>query len=153
VNVIGHDDRNLEVELLFVVLQTACEHDRSHGSRKDPPPISAESHKMLRLIDLKMRQLPTIKSLRRRGLCGDSRLRLSAERSSALVLILGAAPAVSLKIFEKLERLNSSLGISLLARKASFARPESRWRLSHINLSVNDYHLDFLPDSERKGCR
>jgi len=129
VNVIGHDDRNLEVELLFVVVQTACEHDRSHGSRKDPPPISAESHKMLRLIDLKMRQLPTIKSLRHRGLCGDSRLRLSAERSSA-GFDSRTAPAVSLKIFEKLERLNSSLGISLLARKASFARPDSRWRLS-----------------------
>jgi hypothetical protein len=27
VNAIGHDDRNLEVELLFVVVQTACEHD------------------------------------------------------------------------------------------------------------------------------
>ena len=128
-NLIGHDDRNLEVELLFVVVQTACEHDRSHGSRKDPSPISAESHKMLRLIDLKMRQLPTIKSLRHRGLCRDSRLRLSAERSSA-GFASRAAPAVSLKIFEKLERLNSSLGISLLARKASFARPDSRWRLS-----------------------
>jgi len=86
VNVIRNDNGDLEIELFPVVMQTAFKHDRSHASRKNPTPISAESHKMLRIIDLKMRQLPAIKRLRHRGLCGDSRLRLSAEQSSAGVL-------------------------------------------------------------------
>jgi hypothetical protein len=129
VNVIRHNDRDLEVELLSVVVETAFKHDGAHRSRKNPAPISSERYKMLRVIDLKMRQLPAIKSLRHGGLCGDSRLRLSAERSSAGFVSRGAR-AVYLDIFENLERLNSKLGISLLARKASFARPDSRWRLS-----------------------
>jgi hypothetical protein len=103
VNVIRHDDRDLEVEPLLVVVQTACEHDGAHVSRQYPAMVSAEGHKMLCVIDLKMRQLSAIKSLRHRGLCGDSRHRLSAERSSA-GFDSRAAPAVSLKIFEKLER-------------------------------------------------
>jgi hypothetical protein len=106
--------------------------------------VSAEGHKMLRVIDLKMRQLPAIKSLRHRGLCGDSRHRLSPERSSA-GFDSRTAPAMYLEIFEKLERLNSSLGISLPARKASFARPDSRWRLSPQNHSVMESLLIFFP--------
>lgn len=122
VNVIRHDDRDLEVELLLVVMQAACEHDRSHSRKKSPPPISAKCDKMLRIIDLKMRQLPAVKSLRHRGSCGDSRHRLSAERGSA-GFDSRAAPAMCLEIFEKLERVDSSLGISLLARRrASLAR-------------------------------
>jgi len=35
-----------------------------------------------------------------------------------------------LEIFEKLEKLDSKLEISLMVKKASFARPDSRWRLS-----------------------
>ena len=66
VNVIRHDDGDFEIELLFVVVQTACERDRSHASRKNPATVSAEGHKMLRIVDLKMRQLPAIKSLRHR---------------------------------------------------------------------------------------
>ena len=149
VNVIRHDDRDLEVEPLLVVVQTACEHDGAHVSRQYPAMVSAEGHKMLCVIDLKMRQLSAIKSLRNRGLCGDSRHRLSAERSSA-GFVSRAAPAVYLEIFETLERLNSSLGISLLARKASFARPDSRWRLSphdskkEFALAFNNHRLDLL---------
>jgi len=128
-NVIRHDDRDLEVELRPVVVQTAFEHDRAGASRKNPATIGAKRHKMLPVVDLQMRQLSSIKSLRHKDLCGDSRLRLSAERSSA-AFDSRTAKAVSLEIFEKLERADSKLGTLFLARKASFARPDSRWRLS-----------------------
>jgi len=128
-NMVRHDDSHFEVELLPVVVQTAFKHDGAHGSRKYPATVSAERNKMLAVINLEMRQLSAIKSLRHKGLCGDSRHRLSAERSSAAV-DSRAAVAVGMKIFGKLERANPKLGISLLARKASFARPDSRWRLS-----------------------
>jgi hypothetical protein len=45
------------------------------------------------------------------GLCGDSRLRLSAERSSA-GFDSRAASAIYVEIFEKLGRVDSKLGIS-----------------------------------------
>jgi hypothetical protein len=63
------------------------------------------------------------------GLCGDSRHRLSAEQSS-VGFDSRTAPAMYLEIFEKLEKLDSKLEISLMVKKASFARPDSRWRLS-----------------------
>src|SRR5271166_584159 len=63
------------------------------------------------------------------GLCGDSRPRLSTERSSA-GFDSRAAWDVGLEIFENLERGHSRLGIALLERKASSARPDSRGRLS-----------------------
>ena len=121
-NVIRHDDRDLEVELRPVVVQTAFEHDRAGASRKNPATIGAKRHKMLPVVDLQMRQLSSIKSLRHKDLCGDSRLRLSAERSSA-VFDSRTAKAVSLEIFEKLERADSKLGTLFLARRrASLAR-------------------------------
>ncbi len=47
--------------------------------------ISAERNEMLPVIALKVRKLPTIKKrARHKAVCGDSRPRLSAERSSAL---------------------------------------------------------------------
>src|SRR6266576_3344801 len=66
VHVSRHDDCDLEVKFFSVVVQTACEHDRSHVSRQYPAMVGAERHKMPRIIDLKMRQLPAIKSLRHR---------------------------------------------------------------------------------------
>ncbi len=44
-------------------MQTACEHNRTHALGQYPPVISAESHKVLPFINLKMRKLPSIKSL------------------------------------------------------------------------------------------
>jgi hypothetical protein len=88
VNMIRHDNRNLEVELFSVVMQTAFKHDRSHVSRKNPPPISAKCYKMLRVINLKMRQLPAIKSLRHKLFVGTAAF--GCPRSEApLFLILG----------------------------------------------------------------
>jgi len=45
--------------------------------------VGAECHEMRLVIPLKMWQLPSIKGLRHKSVCGDSRPRLSAERSSA----------------------------------------------------------------------
>ena len=153
-NVIRNDNGDLEIELFPVVMQTAFKHDRSHASRKNPTPISAESHKMLRIIDLKMRQLPAIKRLRHRGLCGDSRLRLSAEQSSA-GFDSRAASGAGVGIFREAGKSNSKLGISLMARKASFARPDSRWRLSPHGFSLfpltgnhNSLYAPADPDSD-----
>ena len=82
-NMIGHHDRDPQVDSLPVMMQTALQHDRTHTLRKHPAPISAERDEMLFVITLKMRKLSTIKSLRHKVVCGDSRPRLSAERSSA----------------------------------------------------------------------
>ena len=88
VNMIRHDNRHLEVELVTVVVETACKHDGPHASGKNPPPISAEGNKMLPIVDLQMRQLPTIKRLRHKGYVGTAAF--GCPRSEApLVLILG----------------------------------------------------------------
>src|SRR6266576_188341 len=154
VNMIRHDDCDLEVKFFSVVVQTACERDRSHASRKNPATVSAEGDKMLRIVDRKMRQLPAIKSMRHGGLCGDSRLRLSAEQSSA-GFDSRAASGAGVGIFREAGKSNSKLGISLMARKASFARPDSRWRLSPHGFSLfpltgnhNSLYAPADPDSD-----
>jgi len=68
VNVIRHHDRNTQILLRSVVVQTAPEHDRPHLLRQDPSPLSAESNKVLPIIQLKVRQLTPVKSLWHRGL-------------------------------------------------------------------------------------
>jgi len=85
VNVIGHHDGDPQVESLPVMMQTAFQHDGADKLRKNPPAISTERNEMLPVIALKMRKLSAIKSPRHKVICGDSRPRLSAERSSALL--------------------------------------------------------------------
>jgi hypothetical protein len=81
---IRHYDSDPQVESLPVMMQTAFQHDGADKLRKNPPAIRTERNKVLVVITLKMRKLSTIKSLRHKVVCGDSRPRLSAERSSAL---------------------------------------------------------------------
>jgi hypothetical protein len=85
VNVIGHHDSDPQVESLPIMMQTAFQHDRAHKFRKYPPPIGAEGDEVLFVITLKVRKLSAIKSPRHKVVCGDSRPRLSAERSSTLL--------------------------------------------------------------------
>ena len=61
---IRHHDNNAEVELDFVVIQAAVQHTRAHILRKYPPAVSAECDEVLMVINLEVRKLPTIKSLR-----------------------------------------------------------------------------------------
>ena len=84
-NMIGHYDSDPQIESLPVVVQTAFQHDRPHALRQNPTVISAECYEVRLIVALKMRKLSTIKSLRHRVVCGDSRPRLSAERSSAML--------------------------------------------------------------------
>lgn len=84
-NMIGHHDRDPQVESFAVMMQTAFQHDGADKLRKDPPVIGAEGDEVLFVITLKMRKLSAIKSPRHKVVCGESRLRLSAERSSALL--------------------------------------------------------------------
>ena len=120
-NVIRHDDRDLEVERLFVVVQTTREHDRSHGSWKNPPPISAKCHKMLPVIDLKMRQLPAIKSLRHEVYVGTAAF--GCPRSKApLVLILGR-PRCLVRDFREVGKSGVQFGNFLAGRKGELRSP------------------------------
>src|SRR5580658_8790455 len=81
-NVIGHHNRHAQIEFDSVVMQAASQHDRPRCSRQYPSPVSAESDKMLPVIHLKMRQLPTIKSLRHR-LRGKSTKLKSCDKAKA----------------------------------------------------------------------
>ncbi len=63
-NVVGHHDSNLEIESIPVVMKTAFEHDGSDRLREHPSVVSTERDEMGLVIDLKMRQLPAIKSMR-----------------------------------------------------------------------------------------
>ena len=75
---IRHHNRNPKIELGCVVMQAAFQDDRPRRFGKNPPMVGAEGNKVLPIIDLKMRKLPTVKSLRhKRWRCGDSRPRLS----------------------------------------------------------------------------
>ena len=66
VNMIRHDYSAAKVELNSVVMQTAIEDNLPHMFRKNPPVLRAESYKVLPIIALQMRKLPSIKSLRHR---------------------------------------------------------------------------------------
>jgi len=85
VNMIGHYHSDPQVESLPVMMQTAFQHDGTHTLRQNPTAISTECHEVRLIIALKMRKLSTIKSQRHKVVCGDSRPRLSAERSSVLL--------------------------------------------------------------------
>jgi len=65
---IGHDNRDPEVELDTVVVQAAFEHEETYSLGENPAVIGAESHEMLLIIALKMRKLPPVKSLWHSGL-------------------------------------------------------------------------------------
>jgi hypothetical protein len=112
---------------------------------------------VLRVIDLKMRQLPAIKSLRHVEIYVGTAA-LGCPRSEApQLLILGPRAYRSKVFYEELERICSKLGIPSLARKASFTRPDSRWRLSPHGipksaiLLLGSYHRgnDLFPNSDR----
>ncbi|MFZ0860770.1 MAG: hypothetical protein WAN18_08830, partial [Candidatus Sulfotelmatobacter sp.] len=73
-NMVRHHDGNTQIVFRSVVVQTGFQHERAHLHRKKPPPISAESHKMLMVINLKMRKLPTVEGLRHKVYVGTAAL-------------------------------------------------------------------------------
>ena len=147
VNMIGHHDSHLEIKSHSAVVQARIQDELPNLPRKYPAMIGAEGQKMWFFVALKMRKLPSVKSLRhRRCSCGDSRPRLSCGAKLRLVLILGLCCQLNWKIFEKRRRRYPKSGIpfGFLARKASFARPDSRGRLSpHASILCPDSALSF----------
>jgi len=78
VHVIRHYDGDSKIEFRSIVMQAAFENDRAHMLWQNPPMVGAERYKMLPVIDLQMRKLAPVESLRQEDdLCGDSRHRLS----------------------------------------------------------------------------
>jgi hypothetical protein len=77
VHVIRHDNGHSKIELRSIVMQAASENDRAHMFWQKQPMVSAERYKMLSVIDLQMRKLSAVESLRHRESSGDSRHRLS----------------------------------------------------------------------------
>ena len=65
-HVIRHYDGNSKIEFRSIVMQAASESDRAHMLWKRKPMLGAERYKMLPVIDLKMRKLPPVESLRHR---------------------------------------------------------------------------------------
>ena len=63
-HVIGHDDGNFQIELCAVVMQAGVQDGVTYSFRQDPPLMRAESNEMSLVINLKMRKLTPIKSLR-----------------------------------------------------------------------------------------
>jgi hypothetical protein len=150
---IWHHDGNAEIVLRSVIVQAASEHNRPHLLRQNPSAVSAESNKVLAIVNLKMRQLPPVKSLWHKGLefelCGDSRLRLSAKRSFA-ILILGPPPREANKVKGKLKKL-FQFGNRCTDQQGELRSPDSRWRLSpHIrrHLPGHDSDSDLLAHSQ-----
>ncbi len=72
VHVIRHNDRDLQVIVPSVVVQAGFEDDCSDMRRNDPTPVRAERNKVRLLVDLQVRQLPSIESLRHRGYVGTA---------------------------------------------------------------------------------
>ena len=84
VHVIWHDNYDFQVVALTVVMETTFQSDRPSGVRKDPPALGTEGHEMRLVIDLKMRKLPPIKSLRHgKTNVGTAAIGCPAEQSSA----------------------------------------------------------------------
>jgi hypothetical protein len=63
-HVIGHDDGNFQIELSTIVMQAGVQDGVTNSFGQDPPLMRAESNVMWFVIDLKMRKLTPIKSLR-----------------------------------------------------------------------------------------
>jgi hypothetical protein len=83
-HMVRHHDGDLQVEPRPVVVQTRVENNRTNAFRENPPVLSAKSYKVRFVIDLKMRQLSPIKSLRHgKNRVGTAALGCPAERSSA----------------------------------------------------------------------
>ena len=131
-NMIRHHDSNTEIEFLPIVMKTTVQDNSSSTLRKNPPMLRAESHKMLLVVALKMRKPSTIKSLRHKQECRDSRPRLSAERSSALPKSSGDSQAAG---FGSDTKFLPDFSSGMLKRKPrrAIARPDSRGRLSLQN--------------------
>ena len=63
-HVIGHDDGNFQIELSTIVMHAGVQDGVTNSCGQDPPLMRAESNEMWFVIDLKMRKLTPIKSLR-----------------------------------------------------------------------------------------
>src|SRR5208282_2825890 len=84
--------------------------------------VSAECHEVLLVIALKVRKLPAVEGLRHRILCGDSRPRRSAERSSAVLKCIRNFGAVGLGSWIKSLPNFDSGKLERKPRRASLAR-------------------------------
>jgi hypothetical protein len=129
--VVGHHDGNAQVEVLSVVMQTAVQHNGSNVLWQDPSVVSAERNKVLPVINLKMRKLPAVEGLwHKDDYVGTAALGCPGAQLRAFDS--SAAPFPPEAFSAELERRCPRMGIPLLERKtkASFARPDSRGRLS-----------------------
>src|SRR6267154_3462648 len=72
VHMIRHDNSNTKIKLDSVVMQAAFQHDGTYPLWKKPPMLGTKCYKLLFVIALQVRKLPTIKGLQHRfGSCGD----------------------------------------------------------------------------------
>ena len=73
-NVIRHHGDDAKIVFRSVVVQTTFQHDGTHMLRQYPSPISTECYKMLPVINLKMREPPTVEGLRHKIYVGTAAL-------------------------------------------------------------------------------
>jgi hypothetical protein len=85
-NVIGHDDRRVQVEGVLILMQAAIECDLASAVGKNPSMVCAEGQKMRLVVALQMGKIAPIKRLRHAHVGADA-LVCPAERSSALGII------------------------------------------------------------------
>jgi hypothetical protein len=62
-DMIGHDNRNLQIVLCLVIVQTAIEDDVSNAFRQHRSTFGTEGNEMRLIVALQVRKLPSIKSL------------------------------------------------------------------------------------------
>ena len=150
VNVIRHYDRNAEIKFLTIVMQARVEDKRPNLLRKYPAVICAESYEVGFEVALQMRKLPSIESLRH-GEVHVETAALGCPRSKAPRLDCRATWMRSDGRYGVGVRGGSTLGIVAAETLASFARPDSRGRLSPHGLSkgqLQDYRGYYLLATE-----
>jgi hypothetical protein len=63
-NVIGHDNRRVQIDSALILVQTAVQRDLPSTLRKNPSTVCAERQKMWFVIALQVRKIAPVKRLR-----------------------------------------------------------------------------------------
>jgi hypothetical protein len=115
-------------------MQAALQNNWANMLRQDPSLIGAESHKMLPVINLKMRKLPSVESLCHKVHVGTAAL--GCPRSEAPLVLILLPRRAGFNSFGRARKKNVPSWDSLAVQKnkASFARPDSRGPLSPHDL-------------------
>jgi hypothetical protein len=145
-HVVRHDNSSFQVELRTVIVQTTFKNDMSNPLRQNPTFVSAESYEVGLVVALQMRKLPPIKCLRHREPVGTAAPAVRRSEAPLLLMLTERSVGVNVRM-RSTANSDSNSGMAQAKIEASFARPDSRGRLSLHDFSSRDGSQQFSTSS------